>query len=366
MSDGIASDQELYGLFCAGKIALLERIWQEQSLPVAASMLSGHYLRHNLPDQAQRFLPYLADEEERKLKTRTLQLLPRLTGPLPVEPRVHLLLLSCDKVRYVERALRQLAATTYGHYAVYILDNHSTDGSWEIVRHARALFPSSVEVHIRRAAFNTGRPVGHNTLLTAFDHQEADFIAIGDDDLVEVPPDWLRKMVLTAQLFPHAAVVGGKALSPGRAKIIHGGIRRLTRFDGEEIDTTNRMDAPDHGHFDYVDKTDHVIGCLHLYRTQPLFTDLGLFDIRYSPCQCVDMDHHFRARLLGYDIIYNGLIEFTHARSMHGAAQTDSGLKGNALGNLAKLVYKFKVSDMQNLMLDTGRRRRQWMEGVNA
>lgn len=366
MSDAMLSEQELYSLFYAGKFKLLEGLWQERMPPLVASMLSGHYLRRNLAEDAGRFIPHLVDEEERKLKTRTQQLLPRLNDSLTVEPCVHLLMLSCNRVHYVEHALRQLAATDYKNYAVYILDNHSTDGSWEIVRDARALFPPSVEVYIRRAAFNTGRPVGHNTLLTSFDHQDAAFIAIVDDDLVDVPPDWLRRMVLTAQIFPRAAAVGGKALSPGGAKIIHGGVRRLMQFDGDEIDTTNRMDTPDYGQFDYVDKTDHVIGCLHLYRAQPLFTDLGLFDIRYSPCQCVDMDHHFRARLLGYDIIYNGLIEFTHARAMHKAAQTDNALQGNALGNLAKLVYKFNVADMQTLIKDTGLRRRQWMEGVEV
>ena len=210
-------------------------------------------------------------------------------------------------------------------------------------------------------SFNIGRPAGHNILLSDYDHSSADFIAIGDDDLVNVPPDWLRSMVATARCFPAAAVIGGKALTPGKLKVIHGGVRRLVLFDGDELETTNRAECPDLGQFDYVDKVDHVIGCLHLYRAKPLFSDIGLFDIRYSPCQCVDLDHHFHTRLLGHEIIYNGLVEFTHARAMGNAAQDDHALKGNALGNLAKLVYKYDVESMNKLISDTKRLRQEWL-----
>lgn len=356
---------DLYNLYSSKKYVVLEELFKVFPQGLLASMLSAYHLRSGNIAQAARMITHIQENgeniNERALKAKTLTILPQLNAPLVEEPRVHLLILTCNRAAYAENALRQLAATDYTNYAVYILDNNSTDGTWEIAQRARHIFPPSVPVEVRRMAFNTGRPMGHNILLAEYDHSAAEFIAIGDDDLVEVPAQWLRDMVCTARCFPKAAVIGGKALSPGLLKSIHGGVRHLTLFDDDELETSNRAECADFGQFDYVDKVDHVIGCLHLYRAAPLFSDIGLFDIRYSPCQCVDLDHHFHTRLLGHEIIYNGLVEFTHARAMGNAAENDRALKGNALGNLAKLIYKFDAKCMNELIKDTQRLRQEWL-----
>lgn len=351
----------LHTLFCAGDRAGIEALAGPNPKGVAASMLSAMYLREGTLDKAADLIPGIESADERTLKSKTLELYQALHAPLEHEPRVHVLMLTCNSLDFVDGTLKQLAATAYSNYAISIMDNGSTDGTWDIAQKARDYFPEHVGVTVTWLPFNAGRPVGHNLMLTQHDHSLAEFVAIVDDDLIQVSPNWLRDMVATFACFPQAAVVGGKALSPGEKKVIHGGVRRLSRFTEDTLETTNNGECTDTGQFDFVDKVDHVCGCLNLYHAEPLFSSIGLFDTRYSPCQYVDLDHHLSTRLLGYDVIYNGLVECVHARTMSHAAAHDRALLGNAQGNMTKLLHKFTVAEMEALMATTARQRQEWL-----
>lgn len=329
-----------------------------------SSAVSASLLRLGDYDAAQAYLDSLPPGPEVLLKRKTAGYLRAMPGvDLSDNPRVHLLILSYNRRDYVENALRQLAATDYGNYAVFIADNNSTDGSWDIVKNAADIFPEGVEVHVERLPTNIGRPVGHNWLLEKYDHSGADYIAIGDDDLLDVPPTWLEDMIRTMRLFPDAAVVGGKALNAGRPRMIHGGVRKIIGFGPSDISLTNGDDAVDYGQFDCIDRVDHVIGCLHLYRRDVLLKDVGIFDIRLSPCQFVDIDHHLRVRLKDYAVIYNGLIEFRHLRGMGQRSATDKGLQGNSYGNKIKILFKYEDAAIIGFLRDEARRYERWLLG---
>ncbi len=301
-------------------------------------------------------------EPERSLKLHTAALLPRIDAPLAVEPRVHLILLSHNRAGYLAESLKQLAATTYRNYAVFVADNASTDGAWDILQEAVKAFPAHVPVTLTRFPTNIGRPAGHNWLLTGYDHCAAEFIAIGDDDLVRVPPDWLTRMVNTARLFPRIAAVGGKAVNPGRPRVIHGGVRNLERFEPTAFRMSNDAPELDFGQYDYVDRVDHVIGCLHIYDRKVL-DDAGVFDIRFSPCQLVDIEHHLRLKLAGYEIVYNGLITFEHLRAMGRKAGKERALIGNSLGNIVKLLHLYDAERVQRYLAERDAARRAWLSG---
>lgn len=279
------------------------------------------------------------------------------------EPRVHVLLLAYNRADVLPRALEQLAATDYGNYAVFMADNGSEDGCGDVLERMAGVFPQGVEVHVERLPTNIGRPAGHNWLLTNHGHSQAEFIAIADDDLVRIPRDWLTAMVETALEHPAAAVVGGKALTPGDPPMIHGGPRHLEFWDGKSFRLSNTGEFEDKGQFDHVEKVDHVIGCLHLYRKK--FLDrIGLFDIRFSPCQLVDIEHHLRARLMGYEIVYNGRVAFEHDRGMGHEAASERATFGNSLGNAIKLLHKYDARQVRDFLLREQKRRRdQALEG---
>jgi GT2 family glycosyltransferase len=142
--------------------------------------------------------------------------------------------------------------------------------------------------------------------------------------------------------------------------VIHGGVRNILKFTPEELELSNNDDILDFGQFDYMDKVDHVIGCLHIYDRKAL-EEMGLFDIRYSPCQFVDIDHHLRFRLAGYDIIFNGLISFRHLRGMGKESKDDVSLAGNAFGNIYKLLHKFDEDKVNTALQRNAKERLAWL-----
>ncbi|WP_161794808.1 glycosyltransferase family 2 protein [Desulfonatronum thioautotrophicum] len=355
------SDQELISFYAHGKydavLKLFEQNFDLELLPYLASAI--HFSQGN-PAQASQAAEGIKDQEQRRLRQKTAEMWESLHIPLAHEPRVHLIILCHNREKHVERALRQLASTNYGNYAVYLADNGSADKTWEVAQRAVNYFPAHVPIAMERFPTNIGRPAGHNWLLTKYDHSGADYIAIGDDDLVEVPSDWLNRMIQTAKVFPKCAVVGGKALNPGKPDVIHGGVRNILEFTSDKLEMSNNDDVIDFGQFDYVDKVDHVIGCLHIYDRKVL-DEVGLFDIRFSPCQFVDIDHHLRIRMAGHDIIFNGLIAFKHLRGMGKKSQKNDSLAGNAFGNIHKLLHKHDANMVNDALQSNAKKRLAWL-----
>ena len=366
VSGDMAADSELAPfLYIAGEHDVILQLYEQHKERTANDLLpmlaaSVFFVRKE-PHQALKAAKHIRNPEQRRLRQKTAELWERLHAPLAAEPRVHLLLLTCDREQYVTEALRQLARTDYANYAVYIADNGSSDKTLALAREAADFFPARVPVHIQSFPTNIGRPAGHNWLLTGHDHRAAEFIAIGDDDLVHVPPDWLTRMVQTARAFPDCGCVGGKALTPGWPPVIHCGIRNFTAFGPTTIKLNNACDENDLGQFDYVDAVDHVIGCLHIF-DRAVLEKVGLFDISLSPCQCVDIEHHLRMRLAGYDIIFNGLIAFEHYRAMGNKLKQDEALRGNSLGNVVKILSKYDHKTVNEGIRRWRAARNQWLE----
>ncbi|WP_321405114.1 glycosyltransferase [Maridesulfovibrio sp.] len=330
--------------------------------PQLISMQSAAAMRMGNLELAATLIERIEDSNERRLKRKALTLLPKLAEPLSGNPRVHLIILCHNREKELTQAFRELAKTKYENYAVYIADNGSTDRTWERLQEAVKLFPPHIPVEIERLPTNIGRPAGHNWLLTKYDHSKSDFIAIGDDDLVSVPENWLIDMLKTAELFPNAAAVGGKSLDPGLPPVIHAGVRNIVKFEAYELGMTNSAPALDLGQFDFIDLVDHVIGCLHIYKSELFLDKVGLFDISLSPCQCVDIEHHLRAKTLGYDIVFNGFIQFQHMRAMGKSVSKNKALSGNSLGNVVKILAKYDQEQVADVLSKDRAKREEWLD----
>ena len=326
------------------------------------SMQSAAAMRKGDLKLAEELINRIEDTNEKSLKLKALQLLPKLAEPLSGNPRVHLIILCYNREKELMRAFKELAKTNYDNYAVYIADNGSSDRTWERIQEAVKFFPKHIPIHIERLPTNIGRPAGHNWLLTKYDHSESDYIAIGDDDLVQVPENWLVDMLKTAELFPNAVAVGGKSLNPGLPPVIHAGVRNIEKFGNYELRMTNRKLVLDTGQFDFIDLVDHVIGCLHIYDTKAFLDKVGLFDIALSPCQSVDIEHHLRSKLMGYDIVFNGFIQFQHMRAMGKSVSKSKALSGNSLGNVVKVLAKHDKDKVAEMLLKDREKRAEWLK----
>lgn len=362
------SSQSLSASTCAllylnQDFSLLKEVFQSgkyENCDFTNIIASSLFFKSLEPHNAIQFIRKIKNKEEQALRLKAVGMWQNLHRSLEAEPRVHLLLLSYNRIDFVYNALCELAKTNYKNYAVYIADNGSSDGTWEIVQKANEIFPEDIPVYVEQLPTNIGRPAGHNWLLTKYSHADAEYIAIGDDDLVSVPENWLEQMIKTFQEIPNCGCVGGKALSPGTPLRVHGGIRNFIEFEKGVLNLTNGDEQNDIGQFDYVDMVDHVIGCLHVF-DKKAFEKAGLFDIALSPCQCVDIEHQLRLNFAGYKIAFNGLIGFEHWRAMGKAVVKSQRLIGNSIGNALKVTYKHDISKTHKALKKREKHRQEWL-----
>lgn len=256
-------------------------------------------------------------------------------------PRVHVFIYSWNKASELEVTLHSLARTEYSNYKVFILNNGSSDSTGELL----ALLPQKLfqESKVISLPVNIGAPAARNWLYADPETRYADFVAYFDDD-IEVQPDWLTRLVKTLEQNPGAGVVGAKIVTAIGPKVVQhsGGV--LTQAE----DWINRVllyaNVSDQGQFDNVSERDYVMGCANLYRRIAM-DKVGFFDIQFSPTQFDDVDHHLRLRLLGWKVLFNGLVEVRHLRNSGGAANA------NHLANRFKLERKHDPAAAEKIFL---------------
>ena len=137
--------------------------------------------------------------------------------------------------------------------------------------------------------------------------------------------------------------VGAKIINVGNPKIIQhsGGI--LTQAENWIERVVLFSNVPDDGSFDNISERDYLMGCVNLYKKE-VFDAVGDFDIRFSPTQFDDVDHHLRLRLHGYKVIFNGFVEIKHMRNSGGATTH------NHIANRYKLANKFNSEQIGSII----------------
>jgi GT2 family glycosyltransferase/glycosyltransferase involved in cell wall biosynthesis len=246
--------------------------------------------------------------------------------PSCAEPPVDVVIVTWNNRALLARCLESVAATLYPAVHVHVADNGSTDGTLELLEQLRASFPFPLQVHA--LPLNTGVAVGFNLGIVRGD---GELVARLDDDVI-VPPDWLAKLVETMHRRPFAGCVGPKIQNDDARRTIQCGPFRM--FPA----VWAHADEDDQGQADYVARTVHVRGCCNLYRRDVLAA-CGLFDLRYSPSQWDDPDHHVALGVAGYEVLYDGRVGVVHAVTS-GKGRSWPAVT-NQLANADKLLGKW-------------------------
>ena len=243
-------------------------------------------------------------------------------------PSVDCCLVTWNTLPLLRRCLESLAKTDYpqDRIRVYIADNASTDGTSEYLASLQKEYPYPIEVS--RLAVNTGAAVGVNW---AVSRGTGDLVARLDDDII-LPPNWLKGMVSDFGNRPFAGCIGPKILNDDAHRSIQcGPYRHFPGLFGHE-------DEADLGQADYLARAIHVRGCCNLYR-RDVFARCGLFDVRYSPSQFDDPDHHIALAVAGYEILYEGHVGVVHKLN-NGLARSRAAIS-NQQGNGGKMYGKW-------------------------
>lgn len=107
-----------------------------------------------------------------------------------------------NRLELTRQAVEALLAKTRGDYALHIVDNASSDGTWDYLQGLAARHARLSCVRLRR---NMGVAVAANYGWAAL---EADYYVKLDNDVLVEDPDWLERLVGLAQRNPEVGMVG--------------------------------------------------------------------------------------------------------------------------------------------------------------
>lgn len=283
----------------------------------------------------------------------------RLTQDNLAAEKICVLIYCWNKRDVLKTTLERLAESDLGSSQILMLDNHSTDGTAEFMDGAQALFPHN-PCRVIHLPTNVGAPAARNWLMAQPEARQADYVAFLDDD-VDVPVDWLGRLVATLKAFPKAGVAGSRIVEPLLLPTLQYGGVFLDVASQESLRVTSKHgNEPDYGQLNYVRSCVSVMGCCHLFRNQALY-DVGEFDVRFSPTQVDDMEHDIRTVLKGYEVIYNGHNRVVHHQKTGKQAILNRAAKGNVEANVHKMITKHPVEETRRIKLETEARDREYL-----
>ncbi len=209
------------------------------------------------------------------------------------EPSVAALVLNYNGKDLTLDTVASLLAMTYPACEVVVVDNASTDGSYEAVKEA---FPDVTQVQVE---VNQGPASGMNAGLRYVMEQGFDYALLLNND-IEVDAEMVTEMVRVAESDPMIGVVGPKAYYYWDRERIWsaGGILRF-----KESVTKERGDGEiDRGQWDRDEEVDYICGCAMLVRRSAIEAT-GLWDTTYT-LGVEDADWCARMKQQGYTCWY--------------------------------------------------------------
>jgi len=205
--------------------------------------------------------------------------------------------------------LNSVFRSDYPNFHVLVVDNGSTDGSPEAVR---AAYPT---VTLIENGANLGYAEGNNVGIRHALAHGADYVLLLNNDTT-VDSSCLANLIHIAQENPNAAFLGPKIYhredplriqSAGRCWISR---QSLVHRGQDEIDR---------GQYDVLAEVDAISGCAMLANKQAI-EHIGLLDPRFF-MYCEDNDWCYRARSVGYKVLYVPTARAFHRRPNANEAQ---------------------------------------------
>ncbi len=242
---------------------------------------------------------------------------------------INIIIVTYNAKDKLKRCLESVEKYTKGiSYLLTIVDNHSTDGTFEFLKNYK-----KGNIKVINTKKNLGFCGGANFALRNTHNK---FIVLLDDD-AEASRGWLTRLYKSIKNEPNVGIVGCKINFPNNR--IHCADYRVKRF---QLVGWNEIDG---GQRDYIRECDALIGPCWLMR-RDLIENVGYFDERFFPSRHEDIDYCLRARLAGYKIIYNGRAKVIHHHlCRYGADEQNRKNTQKFLKKWKNLLHKFPLKD---------------------
>ncbi len=233
----------------------------------------------------------------------------RIRYSLPDEkPRVSIIIPTRDLVERLQPCVESiLGQTTYPNFELLLIDHDSTEpDSLGYLQRISA----EPRVRVLRACgeFNFGRLNNFGAAQT-----EAELIALLNNDLTVITPDWLGEMV-SQVMQPQVGAVGARLLYPDD-HIQHAGV--ILGGGGVAAHAHKGLPRANHGYFSraiLVQELSAVTAACMVVRREA-YREAGGFDEEHLKVAFNDVDFCLRLRARGYRIIYTPYAEFYHYES---------------------------------------------------
>lgn len=210
-----------------------------------------------------------------------------------MNPKVVIIILNWNGLSVTLDCIRSVKQTCYSHFVILLVDNDSTDGSFEL---AKELFP---DIEFLKNQENLGFAGGNNQgIKFAFCDMAADFVVLLNNDTV-VDSGWLKALVELTYRFPDIGVVGSKIFYFDKPEMIWCTGGSFGKWRG--VPTQLRQKEIDSHLFEEPYDVDYVSGCSMLI-TRKAFKDVGYLDTDYF-LYFEETDWCARAKRKGYRIM---------------------------------------------------------------
>jgi len=189
-------------------------------------------------------------------------------------PKVFIIVLNYNGKNVLKKCLESIYKLDYPNFQVIVVDNNSTDGSFEEARLSFGKF------NFIKNNQNIGFAAGNNVAIKWALEKMADFVFLLNNDAL-LEGDTLIKLIDVAKKDKNIGI-----LSP----VIYKGNSDIIWFSGGKINWF-KMRAQ---HQDSIKQTQYITGCAMLIRKE-IFKKIGLLDEKFF-LYYEDVDFSFRAR----------------------------------------------------------------------
>lgn len=209
-------------------------------------------------------------------------------------PKVIIILVNYNNYKDTIDCIKSLRRVQYPNFHVLIIDNCSTDNSFERLK--KEIKKESILLSPTNKGFSNGNNIGIKWALdNGFDY----ILLLNNDTTVE--PDFLDYLILTAESYKGNAIVTSNIYYYDQKETIWYGGGSFNEITGRVVHIgINKKDI-------YKEKkpqeVSFISGCCMLFSTK-IVTDIGYLSDDYF-LYCEDLDYCCRARSNGYKLIYN-------------------------------------------------------------
>jgi GT2 family glycosyltransferase len=244
--------------------------------------------------------------------------------------RVSVIISTYNGRHFLVPCLHALSAQTFPAFHIIVVDDGSTDGTLAVVRRD---FPA---VSILRFASNGGLVRAHNAAIAATD---SEYLVLLNND-TEPEPQWLERLVATADVYSEAWAVACKLRLWDRRDLLHAA---GDGFDADGIARNLGVWERDDGQWDDGRWLWGPQGGAALYRRSALIAlssgGVGSpFDASFF-MYCEDVDLNWRARLAGYTTAFApDAVVYHHLSATGGGSLASQYVGRNTLAVLVKDV----------------------------